>query len=108
MLCDVDHWIATMKKYHIRRTDDIILYDTSGFFSVCRVALMFRYFGAKRVRIINGGMKKWKIERKPLYSGEYTPGEGLEAEGDYNYHVVNDKLFVRDISEVHEAAGLCF
>ena len=63
-----------MKKKHIRRTDDIILYDNNGFFSVCRVALMFRYFGAKRVRIINGGLKKWKLEGKPLFEGLEAPG----------------------------------
>jgi len=74
MLCSLEHWTEYMKKLHIRRTDDILLYDTNGFFSVCRVALMFRYFGAKKVRIINGGMKKWKMEGKPTYSGAYVPG----------------------------------
>jgi 3-mercaptopyruvate sulfurtransferase SseA len=97
-----------MKKLHIRRTDDIILYDTAGFTSVCRLALMFRYFGSKRVRIINGGMKKWKQEGKPLFSGPYVQGEGLESEGDYSYHICNEDIFVRDIEVMHEAARLCF
>jgi len=37
-----------MKKLHIRRTDTIILYDPNpaGLFSVCRIALMFRFFGS--------------------------------------------------------------
>lgn len=93
-----------MRKLHIRKTDDILLYDHMGFFSVGRIALMFRYFGAKKVRIINGGMKKWTLEGKPTYAGEYVPGEGLEAEGDYSYEVKNEDLFVRDINKVHSVA----
>ena len=108
MLCSLEQWTEMMRKLHIRRTDDILLYDTTGFFSVCRVALMFRYFGATRVRIINGGMKKWKLEGKPVFEGPYVPGEGLEADGDYDYHVVNESIFVRDIDTVHKAARQVF
>lgn len=85
MLCSVEQWTEYMRKLRIRKTDDILLYDHMGFFSVGRIAFMFRYFGAKKVRIINGGMKKWVLEGKPTYAGEYVPGEGLEAEGDYSY-----------------------
>jgi thiosulfate/3-mercaptopyruvate sulfurtransferase len=74
-----------MRQLRIRKTDDILLYDHMGFFSVGRIAFMFRYFGAKKVRIINGGLKKWKLEGKPTYGGDYVAGEGLEAEGDYSY-----------------------
>lgn len=63
--------------------------------------MIFRYFGATKVRIINGGLKKWISEGKPTYSGPYVAGEGLEDSGDYNYIVVNENIFVRDISVVH-------
>ena len=108
MLCSLEQWTEKMRKHHIRRTDNILLYDTNGFFSVARVALMFRYFGANRVRIINGGLKKWKLEGKPVFEGDYVPGEGLDAEGDYNYHVVDEGIFVRDIDTVHKAARQVF
>lgn len=36
------------------------------------------------------------------------PGEGLESDGDYNYYVVNENLFVKDISIVHNAAHEIF
>ena len=62
---------------------------------------MFRYFGSQNVHILNGGLKKWKAEGKPTYSGEYIPGEGLDGEGEYNYHVVNEGIFVKDISIEH-------
>ena len=31
-------------------------------FSVARAAWMFKYFGAKNVRILEGGFKKWNAE----------------------------------------------
>jgi thiosulfate/3-mercaptopyruvate sulfurtransferase len=104
MLCSLEQWKEHMRKLRIRKTDNILLYDHMGFFSVARVALMFRYFGAQKVRIIDGGMKKWVLEGKPTYGGEYIPGEGLEAEGDYSYEVINEEIFVRNISNVHTAA----
>jgi 3-mercaptopyruvate sulfurtransferase SseA len=99
-----------MKKLHIRRTDTIILYDPNpaGLFSVCRIALMFRYFGSQNVRILNGGLKKWISEGRPTFSGAYVPGGSLESDGDYNYCVVNENLFVKDISIVHNAAHEIF
>lgn len=108
MLCSAEHWTEHMKKLRVRKTDNILLYDNQGVFSVCRLALMFRYFGAKQVRIINGGLKKWLQEGRPVYAGDYDHGEGLEGEGDYSYHVINEDIFVRDISVVHEAARRCF
>ena len=53
-------------------------------------------------------MKKWLHESKPTYGGDYVPGEGLEAEGDYSYEEINEDLFVRDINRVHNAAQKVF
>lgn len=108
MLCSLEQWTKYMQKLRIRKTDEILIYDNMGFFSVGRIALMFRYFGAKKVRIINGGMKKWKLEGKPTYEGDYVAGEGLEAEGDYSYSVINEDFFVRDITKVHHCAQRIF
>ena len=108
MLCSVEQWTEHMRKLRIRKTDDILLYDHMGFYSVARVALMFRYFGAQKVRIINGGMKKWALEGKPTHGGEYIPGEGLESKGDYSYEVINEEIFVHNISHVHKAAQKVF
>jgi len=39
-------------------------------FSVARAAWMFRYFGASNVRILNGGLLKWKAEGREVAQGE--------------------------------------
>lgn len=62
---------------------------------------MFRYFGAKNVRILNGGFKKWLAEKRPVYSGDYTHGRGLPEGGDYDYYVANPDMFITDINKIH-------
>ena len=36
---------------------------------------MFEYFGADRVRILNGGLKKWLLEGRPIASGPSAIGD---------------------------------
>lgn len=53
-------FVEHMKKLRVRKDDIIICYDFNGFNSVARTAWMLRYFGASDVRIMDGGLKKWR------------------------------------------------
>ena len=94
-----------MEGLRIRKTDNIICYDVVGMFSVARCAAMFTYFGAENVRIMNGGLKKWLKEGRPVYTGSYVPGEGLEADGDYSYTTNDPDKFIKDVTKIHQIAG---
>ena len=50
-------------------------------------------------------MQKWLKEGRPVYSGFYTPGEGLPEDGDYSFEVQDPTTLVSEISKVHEIAG---
>jgi thiosulfate/3-mercaptopyruvate sulfurtransferase len=55
--------------------DTVVVYDSydppqPGVFSAPRVWWTFRLFGAKSVFILDGGLKKWKAEGRPLETGE--------------------------------------
>ena len=65
---------------------------------------MLRYFGAENVRVLNGGLKKWVMDGREIYRGPYEDGEGLEAEGDYDYKIEDPMQAVTDIDKVHEVA----
>ena len=66
---------------------------------------MLRFFGAGNVRIMNGGLQKWIKEDRPVYSGPYTDGEGLPADGEYSGWEAHDpSLVISDIKKVHEIA----
>ena len=51
----------------------IVVYDGSGLFSAARVRWTFRVFGAKDVRILEGGFPAWKAEDRPIESGPAKP-----------------------------------
>ena len=62
-----DHEKA-ISKMGITNTDRIIIYCYSDLISSCRAWFQFIYFGhnPKLISILNGGMKKWKLEGKKV------------------------------------------
>lgn len=57
----------------IRETDTIVVYDGMGFFSAPRVWWMFRAFGAKDVRLLDGGLPAWTEAGFRLETGAVAP-----------------------------------
>lgn len=55
----------------------VVVYDSS--YVSARVWWMFRLFGHARVRILNGGWKRWKAQGRPVETGQAAPA----AEGDF-------------------------
>ena len=49
----------------------VVVYDSS--YVSARVWWMFRHFGHEKVRILNGGWKRWKAEGRPVETGEGKP-----------------------------------
>ena len=60
-----------MLRLKLQRTHQIICYDAHplGMLGIARVAWMLRYFGASNVRILDGGLKKWIEDGRPLVEG---------------------------------------
>ena len=50
--------------------DTIIVYDSAGLYSAARVWWTFRLFGAREVYILDGGLPRWKSEKRPLEKGD--------------------------------------
>lgn len=53
--------------------DTIVIYDGAGLFSAPRVWWTFKVFGAGTVRILDGGLPRWRAEGRPLDSGVAAP-----------------------------------
>ena len=56
----------------IANDDTVVLYDSGGWVAAPRVWWMFLSFGHQNVRIVNGGLKKWRAEGLKVESGEVT------------------------------------
>ena len=52
----------------ISNTDTIVVYDGMGLFSAPRIWWMFRTFGARDVRLLDGGMPAWVAGGHPVES----------------------------------------
>jgi thiosulfate/3-mercaptopyruvate sulfurtransferase len=50
--------------------DTVVLYDSGGWVAAPRAWWMFLSYGHRDVRIVNGGLKKWRAEGRAVESGE--------------------------------------
>src|SRR5688500_11712084 len=66
MLPSAEPFAARVGSLGIGDGDTVVIYDGLGMFSSPRVWWTFRLFGAEKVFILEGGMPKWKAERRPL------------------------------------------
>ena len=67
-LPSADNYEKNISEMGILNTDRIIIYCYSNLISSCRAWFQFLYFGhdPKLVSVLNGGMKKWKLEGKKV------------------------------------------
>jgi|TARA_B110000027_G_C16110793_1_gene297629 thiosulfate/3-mercaptopyruvate sulfurtransferase len=68
MLPSKNKWQEIISSYGISNQDKIVIYDNSDVISSCRCWYMFIYFGhdISKIFILDGGLKKWKIDNKKI------------------------------------------
>jgi thiosulfate/3-mercaptopyruvate sulfurtransferase len=54
-------------------SDRIVVYDVRGVVSAARVWWTFRAFGHDAVAVLDGGLRKWQAENRPVESGQPKP-----------------------------------
>jgi thiosulfate/3-mercaptopyruvate sulfurtransferase len=64
-----EHFSKIISEYGISSSDAIVLYDVDGIGVAPRVWWLFKFFGHKNVFILDGGLRKWRAEQKPIESG---------------------------------------
>lgn len=69
MLPSPEVFAARMGGLGLSPEHDIVVYDTVGVRSSPRAWWMFRTMGASRVRVLDGGLPKWRAERRTLEHG---------------------------------------
>ena len=72
--------------------DDLVVYDGSGTnISAARAWWTFRVFGHQRTAVLDGGMPKWRRERRPVESGVVALPSG-------RFSATLDRTAVRDLN----------
>ncbi len=54
----------------VSNADTVVIYDAGGWVAAPRAWWMFLSYGHRNVRILNGGLKKWRAEGRAVESGE--------------------------------------
>lgn len=70
MLPAPQRFAAAMGALGLSDTMRYVVYDGVGIFSAARVWWTLRTYGVRDVRVLQGGLPKWRAERRPLESGE--------------------------------------
>ncbi len=77
----------------IRGTDTVVVYDGLGFFSAPRVWWLLRTFGARDVRLLDGGLPAWAEAGYRLETGPASPQPAsFQAKLDTNAVVFLDEM----------------
>jgi thiosulfate/3-mercaptopyruvate sulfurtransferase len=77
MLPSAEKFASRIEQMGIGDDMRIVAYDSEGLYSAARVWWMFRAMGHEEVRVLDGGLKKWKAEGRPLEGGApRARGEG--------------------------------
>ena len=69
MLPTADVFAQAVGALGITETDTVIVYDTVGLFSAARVWWTLGVMGAKDVRVLDGGLPKWRAEGRQIETG---------------------------------------
>lgn len=85
----------------------VVVYDTSDFgaFSAPRVWWMFRVFGHSSVSLLNGGLRNWEMEERPV-SDQYVRPTSTEFKASVNrswiktYQDILDNLYTKKFQVV--------
>jgi thiosulfate/3-mercaptopyruvate sulfurtransferase len=72
MLPSAEQFAADVGKLGIGDNHTIVVYDGLGLYGAARVWWMFRTFGSDKIRVLDGGMPKWKAEGRPVQAGAVT------------------------------------
>jgi thiosulfate/3-mercaptopyruvate sulfurtransferase len=58
------------EKLGIDNETEVVVYDSNEIMLATRVWFMFRVFGHERLRVLNGGMRRWKTENRSVTDDE--------------------------------------
>ena len=98
---DLPHMLPTPEAFAkaagalgLRREATIVLYDAQGIFSAPRVWWTLRIMGFPDVRVLDGGLRKWRAEDRPLQRGTVS-ADLVAVEPQFTPALVRDLEAVR-------------
>lgn len=82
----------------ISSDDLVVAYDSGNFLAAARAWWMFLSFGHRNVKVLDGGLSKWRAEGRPLQAGAVAPPPG-------RFTARFDRSFIRSRAQVFDNLG---
>ena len=98
MMSNSDYWTKMLWSFAIKNEDHIVVYDHSDTYSSCRLWFALKYFGHKKVSVLDGGMKKWLAENRSTDNktnqvlGKFSNIDKLNPENKYEVKEKTDLI----------------
>jgi len=106
---DLPHMLPTPEDFArmagrlgLRRDTTVVVYDAQGLFSAPRVWWTLRVMGFPNAVVLDGGLKKWRAEGRPV-TQDQRPLPSTMLESVYDPDLVRDLYAVRLLLERREA-----
>ena len=96
MLPSAERFAGGMRALGVSDGDRIVLYDDSALHTSARAWWMLNLFGACDVAILDGGLRKWRAEGRPLASGD-------ELRREAQFEATRDDRDVRTLEQMRAA-----
>jgi thiosulfate/3-mercaptopyruvate sulfurtransferase len=74
----------------VSNADTVVVYDAGGWVAGPRAWWMFLAFGHANVRVLDGGLQKWRAEGRPVESGEADP-EAVDYSANFDSNFVRSR-----------------
>ena len=99
MIPSENYFQKAMRSFGVNNDSIIIVYDTLGIYSSPRVWWLFKYFGHEKIFILNGGLKKWLKENKPITKKTFKPKIGNFKVKTNRFLKVNYKIILKNLNK---------
>ncbi|MEO1304231.1 MAG: sulfurtransferase [Pseudomonadota bacterium] len=93
MLPPEDAFAEAVGQLGVSNQDEIIVYDSNGFFASARAWWMFRVMGHEHVRVLDGGLKAWQDHGGDLEASQQTPAPA-------NFTAKLNRALLKDMNEM--------
>ncbi len=77
MVPDDEGFAAAVSRLGIANGNAVVVYDSYGIFSAPRVWWTFKLFGHENVAVLDGGLKKWLAEGRPVTAAAESPAPAV-------------------------------
>ena len=76
MLPSADDFARHMRRLGLAKHHRVVVYDTGGLHAAARAYWTFKVFSHDDVRILDGGLRKWQTEGRPVEAGQTDVAPG--------------------------------